>query len=192
MSWIFINHYKSAVFGCTRCHPYHMLLHEYCLPRFVLSVLKHVQIPWDEFFTMRCAPRCCTMSYALVQAPQEIWWLMSFDDWAVSVFWRHWHRLRLLLGDQVLLVYFVDSCAVFWTTYWLICLIWLHEKFISPKWTFPGTRFTCDDFNWGVDAIYDYCKGFRLKVECYFIVFRIPYKYCTTDGVLPDYACQPC
>lgn len=54
-------------------------------------------------------------------------------------------------------------------------------------WTFPGTRFTCDDFNWGVDAIYDYCKGFRLKVECYFIVFRIPYKCCTTDGVLPDY-----
>ena len=119
-------------FGCTRCHPYHMLLHEYSLPRFVLSVLKHVQISWDEFFTMRCAPRCCTMSYALVQAPQEIWWLMSFDDWAVLVFWGQWHRLRLLLGDQVLLVCFVDSCAVFWTTYWLICSIWLHEKFISP------------------------------------------------------------
>ena len=79
--------FVTTVFlGCTRCRPYHMLLHEYCLPRFVLSVLKHVQIPWDEFFTMRCAPRCCTMSYALVQAPQEIWWLMSFDDWAVSVF----------------------------------------------------------------------------------------------------------
>lgn len=55
-----------------------------------------------------------------------IWWLSSFS------FWGQWHRLRLLLGDQVLLVCFVDSCAVFWTTYWLICSIWLHEKFISP------------------------------------------------------------
>ena len=30
-------------------------------------------------------------------------------------------------------------------------------------------------------------RDFRLKVEHYFIVFRIPHKYCTTDGVLPDY-----
>jgi hypothetical protein len=37
MSWIFINHYKSTVFGIRV--PYQMLLHEYCLPRFVLSNL---------------------------------------------------------------------------------------------------------------------------------------------------------
>jgi hypothetical protein len=33
----FINHYKSAVFGVRV--PYQMLLHEYCLPRFVLTGL---------------------------------------------------------------------------------------------------------------------------------------------------------
>ena len=48
---------------------------------------------------MLCAPRCCTMSYALAEAPQEIWWLMSFDVWAVSfLFGGQWHRLRFLLG----------------------------------------------------------------------------------------------
>jgi hypothetical protein len=37
MSWIFINHYKSAVFGVRVS--YQMLLHKYFLPRFVLSDL---------------------------------------------------------------------------------------------------------------------------------------------------------
>jgi hypothetical protein len=37
MSWIFINHYKSAVFGVRV--PYQMLLHEYYLSRFMLSDL---------------------------------------------------------------------------------------------------------------------------------------------------------
>jgi hypothetical protein len=42
MSWIFVNHYKSAVFGVRVS--YHMLLHEYCLSRFVLYI-EHIQIP---------------------------------------------------------------------------------------------------------------------------------------------------
>jgi hypothetical protein len=66
MSWIFINHYKSIIFGVRVL--YHMLLHEYCLSRFVLYI-EHIQIPWDEFFTRLCAPRCCTLSYTLTEAP---------------------------------------------------------------------------------------------------------------------------
>jgi hypothetical protein len=144
-----INHYKSAVFGVDV--PYHMLLHDYCLLRFVLSGLKHVQISWDEFFTLLCAPRCCTMSYALTEEPQEIWWLMSFDDWAVSIFevsgtdlefyWVLWNtqvRVSHLLCWQLCLLFWFAQCDL------------MRSLFVL--WTFQDTRFTCDDFNWGVEC----------------------------------------
>jgi hypothetical protein len=64
MSWIIHQPLQDDSFWCTRWPPYQMLLHEYCLSRFMLYI-EHVQIPWDEFFTMLYASRCCTMSYAL-------------------------------------------------------------------------------------------------------------------------------
>ena len=46
------------------------------------------------------------------------------------------------------------------------------------------TRFTCDDLIEELNAIYDYCKGFRLKVE---IVEYDPKSIYLQIGVLTDY-----
>jgi hypothetical protein len=140
---------------------------------------------------MLCARRCCTMSYVLVQAPQEIWWLMSFDVWAVSVFlWGQWHRLRLLLGFYIIylgsFVCFVDSCVVFWKTQdWFAQFEFMRSLIVL--WTFQGTRFTCDDFSWGVECYLWLLQGISAQGGVCCIVFRNLFTCCTMEGVLTDY-----
>ena len=67
MSWNF--HYRQQ-FSCTRCHLYPMLLHEYCLPRFVLcDTFRFHEMSSSQCYVHR---NVALLSYALVQAPQEI------------------------------------------------------------------------------------------------------------------------
>jgi len=132
MSWIFINHYKSAVFWVHAMPsvPYALawvLFAEVCAFCFEARSDSMRWVLHNAMCTKMLHYELCARSGTTGDMmTYVIWWLSSFS------FWGQWHRLRLLLGDQVLLVCFVDSCAVFWTTYWLICSIWLHEKFISP------------------------------------------------------------
>lgn len=150
----FINHYKSAVFGVrdairTRCSCRSIVCRGLCF--LVCSTFR-----FHEMSSSQCYVHQDVALWAM-RSPMHHrrWWLMSFNDWAVSFslevsgtdsdfYWVLWKT-------QVSYVCFVDSCVVFRAAYrWFAQCDFMRSLLVL--WTFQGTRFTCDDFNWGVEC----------------------------------------
>jgi hypothetical protein len=81
---------------------------------------------------------------------------------------------------------FVDSCVVFWTTQDRFAQFDFMRSLIVLR-TFQGTRFTCDDFNWGVEWYLWLLQGISAQGGVCCIVFRNLFTCCTMEGVLMDY-----
>ena len=100
-------------FGCTRCHLYPILLHKYCLPRFVLcGTFRFHEMGSSQCYVHRDVALWAIRSFRHHRRYDDLCHLI--DDWAVFSFGGQWHRLRLywvLWITQASFVCFVDSCV---------------------------------------------------------------------------------